>query len=178
MKTRLTIALLALDCGIILFANPIFAMDSVTNLVEQVKAKPFQVTITPTKKAFHTNEPICIYTKVENVTETNQTVVLWSCSWWEQFRSTSLQIKLWPGYHCTANAPLSVEIPAGKSWEKELKLWVSEPVLTNTVSFQIKFVPLDYVQPRFEDGHFTPLVLNDSKISFLSNEATIDLISN
>ena len=176
MKTKL---LLVLAGGIILFANQTLAADATTNFVSQTnEPSPFKITVTPTKKEFHINEIISIHIKIENVTKVDQSVVMWSCSWWMQFPITNEQLRIWPGYICDSNVPLAVDIPPGKPCERELKLVVSGPVPTNRISFRVRFVPLDYTGWRSENGQIVFPIVKDSKTSYLSDEATIHLIPN
>jgi hypothetical protein len=180
MKIKLTIALLALAGGIILFANSIFAADSTTNSVSQTnEPSPFQITVTARKTLVHVGESFKVSLEVKNISNTNQSFLVWSCSWWENWKSNNRFVYL-PAWDCGQNAPMTVNLAPDESFREtlngnEMPMRVVDSVSTNRISFRMAFhtggsvhlYKADEIMPDDVKGKI-----------YWSNEVTIDLIAN
>ena len=121
MKTNLTtIARLILFAGIILSANQIFAADSATNSVSGTnEPSPFKIIVTPRKTRVHVGERFKVGLEVKNVSNTNQTFKVWSCSWYENWKSSAPAVRLMP-WTCRANGIDDVSLAPGESFKETL----------------------------------------------------------
>lgn len=177
MKTKLTTTLLALAGGIIVFANQTFAADATANSVSQTnEPSPFTIIVSPEKSRVHIKEVFKVELEVKNISNTNQSFAVMSCSWMEHWRSDNGQIGTWPGWACIANAPIKIELASGESWKKELKMWIPEPVSTNRVSFRMSFTPLPFevVPPHVENGKYVWQKKKGVK-TYWSSESSINI---
>jgi hypothetical protein len=142
MKTKLTIAILVLAGGIVFFANPLFAANVTTNSVSQTnEPSPFQIIVTPRKTRVHAGEKFKVGLEVKNVSNTNQTFKVWSCSWDENWRSSNPDVYL-PGWACRANWVGDVSLAPGESFKEtlnreEMEMCVPQSVTTNKVIFRM-----------------------------------------
>lgn len=105
-----------------------------------------RVVVLPSKTDVRVRERFKLALRIENPTNTNQYVRVMSCSWPEQWRSSSPSI-VDLGFACTFNAPITLKIPAGGSKTFDLDVYVPGPIsikpVTNKLSFQMGFTPLD-----------------------------------
>jgi hypothetical protein len=145
MKTKLTsITRLILICGIIFSVNRIFAVDSATNSIGATnEPSPFKINVTPRKTRVHAGEKFKVGLEVKNVSNTNQTFKVWSCSWWENWSSSNPAVRL-VGWGCAENGPMKVNLAPGESFKetlngKEADLEVPQSVSTNKISFHMVF---------------------------------------
>jgi hypothetical protein len=155
MKTKLSaIVLLFLAGGLIFFLGSIFAADATTDSVSGTNAaSPFKITVTPRKTHVQVGESFVVGLEVKNVSSTNQSFKVWSCSWYENWVSSNpvVQIKSWA---CTENCPIEIKLAPGESFKEELngeeaKMEIVQSVSTNKVFFRM---------------HFMPLILGDAKV--------------
>ena len=175
-------ALLALTGSAVLFAQPIFA----AGMTNTIANEPFKVTTTLVTKSFHVDDfkaPLRIRCVVQNITDTNQSIKVWSCSWPEQWKSSDLRIESSVGIACTANTPITVNLMPGKSWENELKMFSPDygkrQKQKETISFRLGFSPLVF-GPKFlcdTNNHCTPYQgWDNGKKTYWSNELKVDLL--
>ena len=144
MKTKLTIFwLLILTGGIIFLENSIFAADT-TNFVSQTnEPSPFKIIVTPRKTRVRAGEKFKVGLEVKNISSTNQSFKVWSCSWYENWKSDNLAVYL-PGWTCRANGVDTVNLAPGESFAetlngKEMEMQVIQSVSTNKISFRMAF---------------------------------------
>jgi hypothetical protein len=177
MKTKLTIALLALAGGIILFANQIRAADSATNAVSQTnELSRLKIIVTPRKIRVHIGEPFKVALEVKNVSNTNQQFKVWGCSWYENWKSSNpvIGIKAWA---CLANGAETVNLAPGESFKetlngKEAEMEIFQPVSTNRISFRMAFI----TGASFHFYKLGETIPDDEKEKiYYSNEVTIDI---
>ena len=121
-------------------------------------SKSLRVVIIPTRTRVRVGEHFTVRLRIENPTTTNQYVRVMSCSWPQQWHSSSSSI-IGPDIVCTFNVPVSKKISAGAAIKCEMEMCVPGPILsgriTDNLCFQLGFTPLD------------------SEKTFWSNEVTI-----
>src|SRR5260370_12229939 len=104
-----------------------------------------RVVVVPTTTHVRVGEHFTLKLRVENSTTTNQYVRVMSCSWPEQWKSSSPSI-VGPDIFCTFNAPISETVPAGGAIKFDLEVSVPVPILiepiTSKLSFQMGFTPV------------------------------------
>jgi hypothetical protein len=155
MKSKLTLCLaLILSGG---FAN---AADT----------NSLQVVVIPSKTEVHVKEKFKVALRVENLTTTNQTVRVWSCSWYDDWKTSNTNISL-VFWDCTRNFPENVDVPPGGAYTNELEMLIPEPISEKTLSFRMGFTPIDSKQTfPFPIGQI------DSKQTFWSNEVKLKIL--
>ncbi|MEI8291059.1 MAG: hypothetical protein WCH99_16460 [Verrucomicrobiota bacterium] len=177
MKLRIIKILLALAAGPIFLTNLVFAADSLTNSVGQTnETSPFQIIVTPRKTRVQVMEPFKISIAVKNVSHTDQSFVVWSCSWPMNWKSSNPAVE-WVGWSCAQNGAMKVNLASGESFKETLfgvekEMRVAQSISTNKISFRMALHP--GAAHRF--GQSLP---EDEKGKlYWSNEVTIDLIPN
>jgi hypothetical protein len=111
-----------------------------------------RVVVIPSKTEVHVKEKFKVALRVENPTSTNQTVRVWSCSWYEEWKTSNTNIS-WLDWICTVNfGPMNVEIPPGGAYANELEMFIPEPISKKTLSFRMGFTPIDSNQTFWSDG--------------------------
>jgi len=177
MKISLITIFLALITGTIFYSNLGFAADSLANSFDLTNVpSPFQITLTPRKTRVHVMEPFKISLEVKNVSHTNQSFVVWSCSWPMNWRSSNPAVE-WVGWSCAQNGAMKVNLASGESFKETLfgeekEMRVSQSISTNKISFRMTLHP--GAAHRF--GETIP---DDEKGKlYWSNEVTIELIPN
>lgn len=78
--------------------------------------------------------------RVENTAPTNQYVLVWGCSWSENWKADNTNIVLF-GQECTKNTVGPVEIKPGCAYINEGEMQVLHPVPGNRLSFRMGFTP-------------------------------------
>jgi len=105
-----------------------------------------RVVVVPSKSDVRVREHFKLALRVENPTSTNQYVRVMSCSWPQEWQTSNPSI-VSVGFACTANAPISLKIPAGGAITFDLEVLVPGPIsiepVTSKLSFQMGFTPLD-----------------------------------
>jgi hypothetical protein len=172
-----TPGLLILVGSIMLFSPSIFAADSKTNVLEQTKeTEPFKIIVTPSKKRVHVKESFKVALEVKNITNTNRSFVVMSCSWDEHWRSDNPIIGSVTQFICTMNYPMNVNLVLGESYKREGDMQLFQAISTNKVSFRMGFTPMDYTPLHMENGRFIPPVEKEGKKTYWSDEVTVEVI--
>jgi len=119
-------------------------------------------------------EPFKVALQVKNVSNTNQSFVVMSCSWYENWHSNNRLIG-WNVWNCLSNFGYSVKLAPGEVFKQELngnekELCVYEKTSTNKVSFRMELHSGNFNDPSTYSNFRT------SKF-YSSNEVTIDVIS-
>ena len=83
--------------------------------------------------------------RVENPTPTNQYVIVWSCSWDENWKTDNPNVVLF-GQECAGNGRGRVEIEPGGAYIEEGEMQVLHSVPGNKLSFRMGFTPYIYVK--------------------------------
>ena len=167
MKPKLIIALLF--GGIIFFANQVFATDLAINSVSQTnEPSPFKITATPRTNQVHIMEPFKVSLEVENISKTNQSFVIMSCSWTDNWHSDNEMVG-WKGWNCQSNFGYTKNMAPGEIFRQEGEMRVFRSALTNKVSFRMALHPGNYNDPS------TDLNYKRGK-NYWSNEVTIEVI--
>jgi len=136
--------------GLMLIFSGVFANAANTNTL--------RVVVIPSKTEVRVKEPFKVALRVENPTATNQMVRVWSCSWYEEWKSSNANI-YFGGWVCTRNFAYDLTIPAGGAYTNELVMLIPELISEKTLSFRMCFTPID------------------SKQTFWSNEVKLKIIS-
>jgi hypothetical protein len=158
------------------------AGDSVTNTLAQSKeAELFKVIVKPSKNQVHVKETFKVALKVQNQTSTNQNLYVMSCSWAQHWRTDSDFIMSHAMFKCWENSPLTINLPPGDSYEKELPLWIPQPVSTNKISFRMVFNPLNCPPPlkgtnRSDFVSWVDTSFGASTNMYLSDLVTVEVI--
>ena len=160
--------LLALVGSTIFFAGSTFAADSATNTIIEL----FKISAMPLKLRVHTNEVFKVALNIQNATSMNQTIYVWSCSWYWNWKVSNSSIRI-PGWTCYENWPTKVEIKPGNSYVQELGLVIRNPAPKGIIKFRMGLTSCD---PKTEDNISNLKMLSSQ--TYWSNEVTIDLISN
>ncbi len=104
-----------------------------------------RVVVIPSKTEVRVKEKFNVALRVENPTTTNQTVRVWDCSWYEEWKTSNTNIS-WIDWVCTRNFERNVEIPPGGAYTNELEILIPEPISEKTLSFRMGFTPIDSKQ--------------------------------
>jgi len=186
MKRKLTtIARLILAGGIIFVTNQIFATDSVTNSISQTnEPSPFKIIVTPKRNRVHVKEPFQVSLMVKNISNTNQQFKVWSCSWYENWKSSKPAIGL-RGWACTANRPVDIHLTPGESFKEELngngaEMEIFQPISTNEISFRMGFIPtvwgdIHIYNPAQHSWRTNQSWIEDRKTIYWSDEVNIKI---
>jgi len=78
--------------------------------------------------------------RVENAAPTNQSVLVWGCSWSENWKTDNTNIVLF-GQQCTKNTVGPVEIKPGGAYINEGEMQVLHSVPGKKLSFRMGFTP-------------------------------------
>ncbi|HEX5397630.1 MAG TPA: hypothetical protein VFY06_01090 [Verrucomicrobiae bacterium] len=106
------------------------------------EAQPvLRVVIIPSTNNIRILEPFGLALRVENPTRTNQTIRVMSCSWYEEWQSSSTNIT-WIRWICTRNFATDVSIPAGGAYTNELKMLIPKPIPEKKLSFRMGFTSI------------------------------------
>ena len=74
-----------------------------TNLAgDAADTNSLRVVVIPSKTEVHVKETFKVALRVENLTTTNQTVRVWSCSWDQEWKTSNTNIS-WLGWDCNGN---------------------------------------------------------------------------
>ncbi len=100
-----------------------------------------RVVVIPSKTEVRVKEIFKVALRVENPTTTNQTVRVWSCSWYEEWKTSNTNIS-WIGWDCGKNFAVNVDVPPGGAYTNELEMLIPEPIFEKTLSFRMGFTPI------------------------------------
>ena len=158
------------------------AADPVTNAAIQSKeAQPFKVIVIPATNRVHLKENFKVAVKVRNQTSTNQNLCVMSCSWAQHWKTDSDFIVSHAMFVCWDNSPMRINLPPGDSYEKELPLWIPQPVSTNKISFRMVFNPLNCPPPlkgtnRSDFVSWVDTSFRASTNTYLSDAISVEVI--
>jgi hypothetical protein len=188
MKTKLAaIVFLVRIVGVFLPTSKIFAADSMTNSVTGTnEPSPFKIIVTSTKTRVHVGEPFNVALELKNVSSTNQSIGVWSCSWEENWRSSNPNIPILGSIACLQNGVKHISLAPSElfkqKWEdgKEIQMQVLPTVKTNKITFRISFTPSTWGEIYFHDSSGKIVKTNqwwieDPKNTYLSDEITINI---
>jgi hypothetical protein len=113
------------------------------------------------------------------VSNTDQSFLVWSCSWFENWKSSNpvVELKSWA---CRRNVVGTVNLAPGELFKEtlngeEAEMQILQSVSTNKISFRMAFHTGGSVR-LYKSGETIP---DDVKgKTYLSGEVTIDLIPN
>jgi hypothetical protein len=127
----------------------------------------------PSKTEVRVKEKFKVALRVENLTTTNQTVRVWSCSWDEEWKTSNTNIS-WLGWDCTRNVARNVEIPPVGAYTNELEMLIPEPISEKTLSFRMGFTPIDSNQTFWSDDVQLRIIPSMASIAPAAKDAYVN----
>jgi hypothetical protein len=97
-------------------------------------------------------QPFKVSLRVENTAPTNQSVLVWGCSWSENWKTDNTNIVLF-GQECAKNTVCPVEIKPGSAYINEGEMQVLRPVPGKKLSFRMGFTPFTGYSPGLVWGN-------------------------
>jgi hypothetical protein len=163
MKTKVALLVLA---GINLFVKQGFAENAMTNSVSQTnEPSPFKIIVTPRTNRVHIGELFKVGLEVKNVSNTNQSFDVWSCSWYYNWESSNPAIGI-SEWACLGNYVETVNLRPGESFKETIKIngeeadmRIFKSIPTNTISFRMAFHTGGDIR-LYRKGEVIPDVLN------------------
>ncbi len=117
----------------------------IAKLQKRLDMQPSQalrVVITPSRTDIRFREIFNLALRVENPTQTNQTVRVMSCGWDDEWRSSNTNVS-WIGWDCTRNGPVNVTILPGGAYTNTLEMEIYNLIPQNRLSFRMGFTSID-----------------------------------
>jgi len=102
---------------------------------------PLRVVVVPSKTEVRVGEPFTLALRVENISQTNQTIRVMSCSWQDEWKSSNPKIAP-GGCVCTVNAPVTIVLPPGGAYTNASETRIYEPIGGRTLSFRMGFTSI------------------------------------
>lgn len=98
------------------------------------------VQVKVSKTTCRVGQPFNVSLRVENTTPTNQSVLVWSCSWSDNWKTDNTNVVLL-SQQCAKNTVGPVEIKPGSAYINEGQMQVLHPVPGKKLSFRMGFTP-------------------------------------
>lgn len=151
MKKIFTVSLLLL-----VFIFPLFAQE-----------RDFYIEIIPSKDVLKKGEIFTVTTSIMNVTQKEQRLCFWSCSYDQNWTLYDILNKVqFYGVNCDKNVVSCVTLKPMEKFEKELYLQVSESAKKGKTSFKLGLVPCVSREECFETA-------KENQETFFSQEVII-----
>jgi hypothetical protein len=128
---------------------------------EQQPLQELRVVIITLTTGVRVREPFDLALRVENPTQTNQTIRVMNCSWDEEWRSSNTNVS-WIGWDCTKNFAVDVTIPPGGAYTNTLQLLIYNLIPDKVLSFRMGFTSI---------GRANALWSNEVKLHILPPDA-------
>ena len=104
-------------------------------------SSPLRVVVVPSKTEVRVREPFTLALWIKNISQTNQTIRVMSCSWQDEWKSSNPKIAL-GGCVCTVNAPVTILLPPGGAYTNASETRIYEPIGGRMLSFRMGFASM------------------------------------
>jgi len=133
------------------------------------QVRDFYIEIIPKKNVLQKGEIFTVITSIMNVTQEEQKLCFWTCSYDEnwQLEDPSKKIQFY-GSICEKNIVSCVTLKPLEKFEKELYLQVSDNAKEGKATFKLGFIPCLSREECFETA-------KEEQAKFLSQEATVKI---
>jgi hypothetical protein len=112
---------------------------------------PLRVTISATQSTVEKNKDFPVSTAIRNVSEDEQSLPIWSCSFPDQWTADNPVVRI-QGAQCMKNDVIRFELKPGQAYERELSIHVGLAAGYHTpavVTFRLQFEPASYQNMTF-----------------------------
>jgi hypothetical protein len=99
------------------------------------------VVVIPSQTHVRLREPFGLALRVENPTQTNQTIRVMDCAWRDEWQSNNPKIP-WGPAMCSKNFPVDVAIPPGGAYTNEAPMEIDELIPDRELSFRMGFTSI------------------------------------
>jgi hypothetical protein len=100
-----------------------------------------RVVIIPTTTDVRIRETFGLALRVENPTQTNQTIRVMNCSWDEEWQSSNTNVA-WTGCACRKSFAVDVTIPPGGAYTNKLQMYIYNLIPDKELSFRMGFTSI------------------------------------
>jgi hypothetical protein len=118
---------------------------------------PLRVVVVPSKTEIHAREPFALALRVENISQTNQTIRVMCCSWQDEWKSSNPKIGL-NGCECIKNLLVNIEIPPGDAYTNLGEMLIFKPIRGKTLSFRMGFTSIGSKETIWSDEVKLPII--------------------
>jgi hypothetical protein len=109
--------------------------------VNAADTNSLRVVIIPSKTEVRIKEPFSLALRVENPTQTNQTIRVMNCSWEDEWQSSNTNLPL-GAWDCTKNFAVNVIIPPGGAYTNESSMLIYNLIPDKELSFRMGFTSI------------------------------------
>ncbi|MEO5804809.1 MAG: hypothetical protein ABIR24_14895 [Verrucomicrobiota bacterium] len=108
----------------------------------QLKPGPLRVEVTASTNEVRLKESFKLVLRVENISKTDQTIRVMSCSWDQHWQSSNPAVS-WVPWDCSNNFAMSVKLAPGNAYTNQMEMLVPQPTKEKKLSFRMGFTPLE-----------------------------------
>jgi hypothetical protein len=138
MKPKIILCFaLALNCGLFGCSRSELSVTA----ANEGQSPLLRVAILPSRTEVRVRESFNLALRVENPTQTNQTICVMSCSWDDEWQCSTPKMR-WGGWACEKNTEVTVEIRPGGAYTNRLQVLIDNANPDKVLSFRMGFTSI------------------------------------
>jgi hypothetical protein len=113
---------------------------ALATLTHTAHADTLTVEVKPASLTWHVKKPVDVQLRVVNTSPATQKVQIWSCGWYENWKSTDSELGF-ERWGCDKNYAKDFELAPGKAWEQKLEMFAVVGAKPGPHTLRMAFTP-------------------------------------